>query len=110
MFAIHPQQSVFVKTHIRAIHDGIIAEIGADNWATLCVLASFMDADGRCYPTQDAIAERLGITRVAATRRIARLLECTWRGQPLVTVERRKGRQGYRNEYRIIAENVISIF
>lgn len=42
---------IFVKMYVDAVKKGLIADIGAERWQTLCVLSSFMNANGECYPT-----------------------------------------------------------
>jgi hypothetical protein len=76
---------IFVKMYVDAVKSGLIADMGAERWQTLCVLASFMNEKGECYPTQEQIARALGISREAANRRIKSLCEYRWNGQPLVT-------------------------
>lgn len=84
------QPRIFLKFYVDAVRSGMVADIGADRLQTLLVLASYMDADGRCYPTQWAIAEALGVARETANRRVAALLKYRWRGQPLVTAEKKR--------------------
>jgi hypothetical protein len=75
---------IFVKMYVEAVHSGLIADLGAERWQTLCVIAAFMDANGECYPTQYAIAERLKIRRETANRRIKALCDYRWQGRPVV--------------------------
>lgn len=56
---------IFVKMYVDAVKKGLIADIGAERWQTLCVLSSFMNANGECYPTQDQIASALNLSRVS---------------------------------------------
>jgi len=75
---------IFVKMYVDAVHSGLIADLGPERWQTLCVIAAFMDANGECYPTQFAIAERLNIRRETANRRIKALCDYRWQGRPVV--------------------------
>jgi hypothetical protein len=81
---------IFYKTYVDAIHSGMIADMGAERWQTLCVLAAFMDENGECYPSQDMIAARLGVARETANRRIQSLLKYRWNGQKLVEARKRR--------------------
>lgn len=65
---------IFVKMYVSAVRDGLIADMGAKNWTTLCVIASYMDAQGNCYPTQEMIANGLGVSRQTANKYINELL------------------------------------
>ncbi|SFS47416.1 helix-turn-helix domain-containing protein [Marininema halotolerans] len=95
-------ERIFVKLYIDAVHAGMVADMGADNWHTLCVLASFIDKDGTCYPSQEYLADRMGVkTREAANRRIKALCEYRWEGRTVVTKEkvRGKGQMFANNKY-----------
>ncbi|MED1874158.1 helix-turn-helix domain-containing protein [Brevibacillus composti] len=81
---------IFYKTYVDAIHSGLIADMGAERWQTLCVLAAYMDENGECYPSMESIAARLGITRESASRRVSRLVKYRWNGKPIVSVRRRR--------------------
>jgi hypothetical protein len=71
----------------------MLADMGAERWQTLCVLASYMDADGRCYPTQSHIAKALGVARETANRRVQSLLRYRWRDEPIIAAEKRRNPQ-----------------
>lgn len=75
---------IFVKMYVDAVHSGLIADLGPERWQTLCVIAAFMDANGECYPTQFAIAQRLNIRRETANRRIKALCDYRWQGRAVV--------------------------
>lgn len=75
---------IFLKMYVDAVKHGLIADMGDSNWRTLCVIASFMDEKGNCWPTQSQIAKGLGVSRQAASARIRKLLDYRWQGRPLV--------------------------
>lgn len=81
-------KDVFIRLYVDAIHSGMIADMGAERWQTLCVLAAYMDEKGECHPSQDLIAHRLGVSRAAANRRIRNLRDYRWKGEPLIEVEK----------------------
>jgi len=103
---------VFLKMYVDAIHSGMIADMGAERWQTLCVLASFMNEKGECYPSQDVIAHRLGVSRATANARIQRLCKYRWNGKRLVEKKRVRGECGkWANiVYRITDACPLSIF
>lgn len=82
----------------------IISELGS-NWTTLCVLASFMDENGEGCPSQQMIADAMGITRQAANKRITELLAYKHDGKPIVIAEPSDTQFGPLN-YWITTENV----
>ncbi len=75
---------IFVKMYVDAVKHGLLADMGDSNWRTLCVIASHMDVNGNCWPTQSQIAKGLGISRQAASARIRKLIDYRWQGRPLV--------------------------
>lgn len=104
------QEKVFVKLYVAARTTGFLADISDRNWKTLCVLATFMDGQGNCYPSQEEIASALNVCRQAANERISSLLDYRWQGKPVITmVKYRKnvttGKRGQRwdnNHYTIL--------
>jgi hypothetical protein len=105
---------IFVKVYVdEAIHSGLMADMGAERWQTLCAIAAFMDEHGECYPTQFAIAERLGIARETANRRIKSLCEYRWQGHPVVTKiqSRDHDKQTWNNvRYKILPVSGLGMF
>lgn len=39
---------IFVKMYVDAVHSGLLADIGDENWRTLCVIAAFSRETDRC--------------------------------------------------------------
>lgn len=84
--------------YVDAVKSGLIADLGAERWQTLCVLASFMNEKGECYPSQDHIANALNIRREAASKRIKSLCDYRWNERPIVVKE--QGRNGNNNRWK----------
>ncbi len=85
---------IFVKLYTVALNSGFLAATSDRDWKTLCVLALHMDAEGRCYPSRDAIARALGVNPSTASDRIQHLVAFRWQGQPLVKVTRERQADG----------------
>lgn len=85
---------IFVKMYVNAVRSGLIADMGARNWTTLCVIASFMEASGDCWPTQSQIAKGLGVSRQTANKYVSDLVNYRWQGQAVVTSRKRRGEFG----------------
>jgi hypothetical protein len=77
------QGEVFLKFFVGA-RNGLIAALGSDLFTTYAVLASYMDREGYCYPSQQLLAANLGVSREAVNRRIKRLLAFEWKGEKLI--------------------------
>lgn len=103
---------IFVRLSVGTIKSGLIAEMGADLFATLTVIVSFMDADGRCYPAQSSIGRLLGVNRQTANKYVQRLLAFRYEGQPVITVEKIRGPTGTfdRNVYTVHPVSGFAIF
>lgn len=107
------QNRVFVKLNVDATRSGMIADMGPELWATLCVIAAHMDGEGRCYPSQDTIGRLLGVSRQTANKYVQRLLAYRWQGEPVLTVEKKDRGDGgrfYRNAYKVMENSGLSIF
>lgn len=85
---------IFVKMYVDAARSGLIRDMGPENWTTLCVIASFMNERGECYPTQKQIAEYLGVHRQTANRYVRRLLDYRWNGRPVIRAVRDRDENG----------------
>ncbi|QDX93570.1 helix-turn-helix domain-containing protein [Brevibacillus laterosporus] len=103
---------IFLKMYVDAVHSGLLADIGDENWRTLCVIAAFMNERGECYPTQEMIAHRLGVKRETANRRIKRLLKYRWDGREVVRASKVRGGDGkwQNTRYTVLPISHLAIF
>ena len=81
------ERRMFIKMYFEARDSGLLAAIPAELWKMLCCLATYMNEDGNCYPTQDRIARDLGIRRQRVNERIQNLLNFRFQGQPVLTLK-----------------------
>ena len=106
-------ERTFLKLYVEARTSGLLAAISDRDWKTLCTLATYMDADGYCFPSQVELARALGCSRQMANERIKSLSAFRFQGNPIVLVEK-DGRteQGTwsRNGYRILPIASLGIF
>lgn len=83
-------QDVYLRLYLSAFKDGLVADLGASNFVTLLTIASFMDKNGQCFPTQQQIADRMGVHVNTANRCINALLKYRVDGKPILSREKRK--------------------
>jgi hypothetical protein len=103
---------IFVKMYVGAVRDGLIADMGPKNWTTLCVIASFMNEKGECYPTQERIAGGLGVSRQTANKYVKDLLEYRWEGRPVVIAVKARAKGGTfdNTRYTVLPVSRLEIF
>ena len=100
------EQRMFVKMYFGARDSGLLAALPDELWKTLCCLATYMEEDARCYPSQERLASDLGIRREHMNKRIKRLLAFRFHGEPVITMtksreSRRGGSRWANNIYRL---------
>lgn len=100
---------IFVKMYVDAVKSGLIADMGPRNWTTLCVIASYMDANGDCYPTQAQIARGLGVSRQTANKYVNDLLDYRWQGQAVVEAVKGRADRGRFDNNRYTVKSVSSL-
>lgn len=94
--------STFVKVYATIFTDGLVAKMGATGFTALMALATFMDENGECYPTQEQLAERMGVHKNTANKYINQLLEVEINGTPIVTrTKTNRGQGKITSHYRI---------
>lgn len=104
---------IFLKMYVDAVKSGLVADMGSENWTTLCVIASFMDERGECYPTQDLIAKGLGVSRQTANKYVNRLLKYRWNDHAIINAirMREKGSGRWENiRYTVLPISQLTIF
>ncbi|MDR7207613.1 helix-turn-helix domain-containing protein [Priestia megaterium] len=86
--------NVFVRVYTSMFTTGLVANMGANNFTTLMALASFMDEQGECYPTQQQLAERIGVHKNTINKYVNELLDFRVNDQPIVTRQKINKGQG----------------
>jgi hypothetical protein len=105
-------EGLFVKMQLNTFHSGLAAALGSDLWITLSALASFIDKKGVCFPAQDTLAHRMGVSRTTANGRVKKLLAFHWEGKPIVTARKERGEGGRFDKtiYTLTPESGFTIF
>lgn len=106
------ESRVFTKLYHSLRTSGLLSKLSDKNFRTLICLSTFIDAEGHCFPSQDALAEALGISRSTVSKRLKSLLAFRWKGKPLVSAKKVRGWKGiFENTiYTILPESYLRIF
>lgn len=111
VFGAVPRHEVFLKLYLSFFTSGLVAALGPERTVALLALASFMDEKGRCYPTNEQIAERIGVHRSTATKWVGKLLDFRWNDRPVVTRTKVKSANGYTSSvYTVLPISQLAIF
>lgn len=73
-----------IKLQQEAFTSGLVAKLKPTNFTVFLTLCSFMDASGKCCPSQRDIAERSGLSKTTVNKAINELLEFELNGQPIL--------------------------
>lgn len=75
----------YIKVNANVLNNGLIAKIGVYEFATLMALISYVDKNGECCPTQQQLAERIGVHKNTINKYVNNLLYVRINDQPFVT-------------------------
>ncbi|MGG5759247.1 helix-turn-helix domain-containing protein [Bacillus toyonensis] len=91
--------NIYVRVYTSLFTSGLVARMGSNRFTTLMALASYMDAQGECYPTQIQLADAIGVHKNTVNKYINELLDFTIDGKPLVTRTKINRGQGKISSY-----------
>ena len=78
---------VYLKINTDLIRQGLIKEIGANNFSVLLAIACYMNDRGECYPTQRQLSEITGLSLTTINKSVQELLVCKINGKPILERE-----------------------
>ena len=79
--------SIYLRVYTSLFQSGIVKDLKPNRFTVLLAIASFMDAEGNCYPTQRQIAEITGMTTPTVNKAINELLDFKVNDNPIITRE-----------------------
>jgi len=109
------QGRMFVKMYFDARDSGLLAALPGELWKMLCCLATYMDENGNCSPSQERIARDLGLSRQRVNERIQALRAFRFQGKPVLLVfrprkETASGGRWAQNQYQLSPIAGVGIF
>lgn len=81
------EESLRVCIDSKAIQSGLIKELGANRFSLLMAIVSYMDVDGKCFPSQRKLADLTGQSPTTVNKNINEMLEITFNGQNILRRE-----------------------
>jgi hypothetical protein len=87
------EKRMFVKMYFDARDSGLLAALPDELWKTLCCLATYIDEDGNCCPSQALLGKAWSVSRQHINYRIKRLLAFRFHGEPILTVTKSRQKQ-----------------
>jgi hypothetical protein len=104
---------VFVKLYVAARTSGLLGAISDRDWKTLCTLATYMDGEGYCYPSQAELAAAMGCSRQMANERVRSLASFRFQEKPVLVIVKGKRGSGGKwtgNGYRVLSLSSLRIY
>jgi DNA-binding transcriptional regulator YhcF (GntR family) len=102
--------SIYLRVYTSLFQAGIVKDLKAKNFTVLLAIASFMDADGNCYPTQRQIAEITGMSVPTVNKAVNELLEYKVDGKAILKREFVQQGQFKNSYYTVNPISQIAIF
>lgn len=101
---------MFTKVYHEPLDGGLLRALGAEGTQTLLALATFIDRDGKCYPTQDQLAELVGVSRTTMNKRVNELCKVQYNGEYVLLKEQVRYKGNFSNNVYTVNPRIISIF
>lgn len=74
----------FLKIDVTALRNGLLHHVRGSELTVLLAIASFMNKDGECYPTQRQLADVTGLSLTTVNKAISNLLDVQVNGKPII--------------------------
>ncbi|CDQ21717.1 helix-turn-helix domain-containing protein [Halobacillus karajensis] len=104
------KSSVYLRLYTSLFQSGIVKELKPTSFTVLLAVASFMDAEGNCYPTQKQISDITGISSPTVNKAINKLLDYKVNGQPILRREMVQKGQFKNSYYTVNPVSQLAIF
>jgi hypothetical protein len=102
--------SIYLRVYTSLFKAGIVKDLKPTNFTVLLAIASHMDAEGNCYPTQRQIAELTGLTAPTVNKAVNELLTFKVNGKEILKRELVQVGQFKNSYYTVNPLSQIAIF
>lgn len=104
-------EEVFHRVHLSFYTSGLAKELGATKTHILFAIASYMDEEGKCFPTHLQLSERTGISDKSIGKHVRELINFRIDGKPILLAEKYPTKAGNFNYvYKILPLSQLSKF
>jgi Helix-turn-helix domain len=101
---------IYLRVYTSLFKAGIVKDLKPTNFTVLLAIASHMDAEGNCYPTQRQIAELTGLTAPTVNKAVNELLDYKVNEVPILKRELVQVGQFKNSYYTVNPLSQIAIF
>jgi DNA-binding MarR family transcriptional regulator len=102
--------SIYLRVYTSLFQSGIVKQLKPSRFTVLLAIASFMDAEGNCYPTQRQISEITGMSTPTVNKAINELLDYQVNGVSILNREMVQQGQFKNSYYTVNPISQIAIF
>lgn len=102
--------SIYLRVYTSLFQVGIVKDLKPTNFTVLLAVASFMDAEGNCFPTQRQISEITGLSKTTVNKAINELLQYKVNDNPILKRELVQVGQFKNSYYTVNPISQIAIF
>lgn len=76
--------SLYLRVYLEAFESGLVAKMKPTDFTVFLAICSYMNENGTCYPTQQQLAKRCGISKTTVNSSVKSLLDFRLEGQPIL--------------------------
>lgn len=102
--------TIYLRVYTSLFKAGVVRDLKPTNFTVLLAIASHMDADGNCYPTQRQIAELTGLSTPTVNKAVNELLDFKVNDKPILKRELVQVGQFQNSYYTVNPLSQIAIF
>lgn len=99
--------SLKLNIDVNAVKAGIIKTLKPINFCVLTVIASHLNKEGTCFPSQKTISELVGISERKVVDCIKELTQIEINGVPVLVREYQKGQKGFKKSVYSVATDKV---
>ncbi|WP_066385482.1 helix-turn-helix domain-containing protein [Neobacillus mesonae] len=104
------KEELFIRVYLSAFESDLIAKLSGNQLKVLLTICSYMDKDGKCWPTQEQLAEKSGVGKTTVNKVVNELLAIRFNGKPIISRKMEKHGPFRNSVYTVLPASQIAIF